>query len=346
MNTSTVLRHAIMERRAVVMPGCHDAMSAKIIEPCGFEAIQISGHGRAAWQQLGNSESVRRFQMAFSVATGLPLTLVPAGLGNDSIEDTEPRGVFCVDGCMGQDSGRWCLRLLQNAERRAAKSLQPVRFQCPAGLLKLLFPVLIGARHAGNLLAGPFSLARLNGAHLRGLTERLKEFGLETQLQRLQVSWRYSPVITTEKLQAVVTLVSMFADYLSEMGNRLLLADASQGSPLLQKIERYLTECQDGDVSLTDVAKRVCVSPCHFCKLFKKQTGLTFSEYRVRRRLEKVRQLLINSQLRISEAAFQAGFESLPYFNRVFRRYVGCSPSEYRARNGQTNQDKKLQIQA
>lgn len=45
---STVLRKAIMERRAVVLPGCHDALSAKVIEDCGFEAIQISGYGVAA----------------------------------------------------------------------------------------------------------------------------------------------------------------------------------------------------------------------------------------------------------------------------------------------------------
>jgi methylisocitrate lyase len=48
MKTSTVLRKAILERRAVAVPGCHDAMSAKVIEACGFEAIQISGYGLAA----------------------------------------------------------------------------------------------------------------------------------------------------------------------------------------------------------------------------------------------------------------------------------------------------------
>jgi len=48
MNKTTVLRKAIMARRAVVVPGCHDALSAKVIEACGFEAIQISGYGLAA----------------------------------------------------------------------------------------------------------------------------------------------------------------------------------------------------------------------------------------------------------------------------------------------------------
>ena len=48
MKQSTVLRKAILERRAVAVPGCHDAMSARVIEACGFEAIQISGYGLAA----------------------------------------------------------------------------------------------------------------------------------------------------------------------------------------------------------------------------------------------------------------------------------------------------------
>jgi 2-methylisocitrate lyase-like PEP mutase family enzyme len=45
---TTILRKAIMERRALTVPGCHDALSARIIETCGFEAIQVSGYGLAA----------------------------------------------------------------------------------------------------------------------------------------------------------------------------------------------------------------------------------------------------------------------------------------------------------
>jgi methylisocitrate lyase len=48
MKKTTILRKAIMDRRAVVVPGCHDALSAKVIETAGFEAIQVSGYGLAA----------------------------------------------------------------------------------------------------------------------------------------------------------------------------------------------------------------------------------------------------------------------------------------------------------
>ena len=55
MKKSKILRKAIMERRALVMPGCYDALSAKIIERCGFEAIQISGFG-VAGSRLGKPD--------------------------------------------------------------------------------------------------------------------------------------------------------------------------------------------------------------------------------------------------------------------------------------------------
>lgn len=47
MKKTTTLKKAILERRAVVLPGCHDALSAKVIEACGFEATQVSGFGLA-----------------------------------------------------------------------------------------------------------------------------------------------------------------------------------------------------------------------------------------------------------------------------------------------------------
>jgi len=68
--------------------------------------------------------------------------------------------------------------------------------------------------------------------------------------------------------------------------------------------------------------------------MFKKATGLHFTEYVSRVRIEKARNLLLNPNLRISEIAYDVGFQSLTHFNRVFKRVIGQSPTEYR---GQLN---------
>jgi len=72
------------------------------------------------------------------------------------------------------------------------------------------------------------------------------------------------------------------------------------------------------------------MSAFYFCKIFKKATGLTFTDYLARVRVEKVKNLLLNPHRRVSEAAYEAGFQSLSQFNRVFRRIAGESPSIYR----------------
>ena len=61
-----------------------------------------------------------------------------------------------------------------------------------------------------------------------------------------------------------------------------------------------------------------------------KATGLTFTEYLGRVRVEKAKQLLLNPHLRISEIAYDVGFQSLTHFNRVFHQVTGKSPSAYR----------------
>jgi AraC-like DNA-binding protein len=67
--------------------------------------------------------------------------------------------------------------------------------------------------------------------------------------------------------------------------------------------------------------------------MFKKATGMTFTEYLSLVRIAKAKKLLANPQARVSEIAFEAGFASLTHFNRMFKRITGQSPSEFRQTN-------------
>jgi AraC-like DNA-binding protein len=261
-------------------------------------------------------------------------------------QPAEPGGSYCIDGCMGPSSGKWCQRMLQGAENKAVTQRRRVQFRCPSGLVKILVPVWLGETHLGNVLVGPFSLDSLNARKLGELRQRLKKFGLEGETERLKVSWNFSPVVARDKASAASELVNLFAQYLSESAHTLCLADAAQDSGLLKRVEACLDEFQDDQVESRDVARRLELSPCHFCKLFKQQTGLTFSEYRLLRRVEKARKLLLDPARRISEVAYACGFGSLPYFVRAFRRHQGCSPSQYRARHRPEIQGNKTPIPA
>ncbi|HEX9047912.1 MAG TPA: helix-turn-helix domain-containing protein [Verrucomicrobiae bacterium] len=279
----------------------------------------------AAWRKLVASPSVREQQVAFTCATGVPLTLMPAS-------GPTLAGTLCVKGCLGGNSGEACRGKLLSAEKRAVTRLGPVQYCCPSGLVKILVPVFINGRHAGIMLAGPFALHSLDAERLERLASRLEKIGLGDRIEQLQTTWRYTPQLSSEKSRAAGTLLLMFGKYLEEIGKQYLQARRAPQSPLLKKIEAFLAECQDEPVSLKEVAASVNLSPCHFCSVFKKQTGLTFRQYRTRQRLQKARELLADSARRISDVAFESGFESIPYFNRAFRQQFGCSPTEFRER--------------
>ena len=101
---------------------------------------------------------------------------------------------------------------------------------------------------------------------------------------------------------------------------------------MIAKAKQFITQNQDQDLSLRQVAQAVNTSAFYFCKMFKQATGLTFTDYLARVRVEKVKNLLLNPHKRISEAAFEAGFQSLSQFNRVFRKITGEAPTVWRSR--------------
>jgi AraC-like DNA-binding protein len=91
-------------------------------------------------------------------------------------------------------------------------------------------------------------------------------------------------------------------------------------------IDQHLTE----DISLTKVANAIGINPTHLSEKFKQVTGIKFVDYVARNRFENARKLLDDFDLRVSEAAFAVGFQSLSQFNRVFKELSGKSPTDYR----------------
>ena len=96
------------------------------------------------------------------------------------------------------------------------------------------------------------------------------------------------------------------------------------------KARKFINEHSDDELSLTEVAKFSNISGNHLSEKFKEVTGINFVDYISRIRVGKARDLLQNSNLRISEIAFAVGFQSLSQFNRVFKKLTRNSPTQFR----------------
>jgi AraC-like DNA-binding protein len=97
------------------------------------------------------------------------------------------------------------------------------------------------------------------------------------------------------------------------------------------KARCFIHEHLGEELSLARVADFVTISPNYLSEEFKRVTGSKFVDYIARTRVEKACELLIISNLRISEIAFGVGFQSLSQFNRSFKKLSGKSPTEHRA---------------
>ena len=126
-------------------------------------------------------------------------------------------------------------------------------------------------------------------------------------------------------------------DYLQELERRYQRQAIVRGkteTTVIQKAKDFIRENFHKDISLDEVSREVDISPYYFSKLFKQETGQNFIEYLTEVRLDCARDLLKGSECSIKEICVRAGYGDPNYFSRIFKKYEGVTPSEFRERLG------------
>ncbi|HEX7316272.1 MAG TPA: helix-turn-helix domain-containing protein [Pyrinomonadaceae bacterium] len=101
----------------------------------------------------------------------------------------------------------------------------------------------------------------------------------------------------------------------------------------LRKALEYLAANFQRKISLDELARHACLSPSHLSYLFKKSLGVNFKMLLTIIRIERAKQLLLEQPyLRVTEISAEVGYEELSHFERTFKRFVYCSPREFRQR--------------
>jgi two-component system response regulator YesN len=101
---------------------------------------------------------------------------------------------------------------------------------------------------------------------------------------------------------------------------------------MIQKAKQYIQlHFTDQDISLHSVASAADVSPNHFSTIFSQETGETFIDYLTRVRINKSKELLLTTQLRSADIAYDVGFGDPHYFSYIFKKHTGISPREFRS---------------
>ncbi|HUB66912.1 MAG TPA: helix-turn-helix domain-containing protein [Candidatus Methylacidiphilales bacterium] len=279
-------------------------------------------------RQLSQSSIYRDYEQAFSKATHLPLSIRPHEIWRHALGGKKNENPFCALLAKSSKSCAACLQVQQKIAEGGMDQANTV--MCFAGLNDTAVPIHVGLEVIGFLQTGQVALRPPTRAQFNKITRQLIEWGATVDLNRLEDAYFHSIVLTREQYEAMVRLLEIFAQHLSVFANQIMVYQRNAEPPLISRAKTYINTHQTESVSLAEVAHALNVSTFYFCKIFKKSTGLTFTDYLSRTRIEKAKNLLLNPNVRISEAAYECGFASLTHFNRTFKRIAGASPTAYR----------------
>lgn len=279
-------------------------------------------------EKLNASQIFEDYEDAFSTATGLPVAFRPVETWQLAQHRSRHQNPFCI---LVAESSRTCAACLDVQQKLSEGAQQEAAtVTCFAGLCDTAVPVRMGDKLFGFLQTGQIMTKAPSKKQFDRVTQQLITWGMKVDLGKVEESYFHTRVLKPKQYEAMVRLLTIFAKHLAMVANQIVVAEQNAEPPMITRAKEFIKANQGEDISLGDVAKAVNTSTFYFCKMFKKATGLNFTDYLSRIRIEKAKNLLLNPNLRISEIAYEVGFQSLTHFNRVFRKLVGQSPTDYR----------------
>lgn len=135
----------------------------------------------------------------------------------------------------------------------------------------------------------------------------------------------YEGMLKAYTLQLFFTLFRVY-----EKNNVYNKATVGQQNKLIDEIITYLDNHYDTSVQINDIAGHLFTSKSTLCKTFKDCTGMTITDYLQRTRMNNAAKLLSSSNRKVIDIANTIGYTDIKYFNKLFRKIMGMSPTQYR----------------
>jgi len=318
----------IANRPAVPQPSAASPVARTVSASCETKACSRSDNSLV--EALTRSTVYQEYERAFTDTTGMPVSLRPVESWQLPLHGKRHEAPYCA--YMSQKS-RACSSCLQMQERLSQAAVDgPHTAVCPAGLSETAVPVRLGDRLVGFLQTGQVFRKKPTEKQFENTAAMVDGWGVDVDRSQMKEAYFGTRVVSQKQQDSAATLLKIFAQHLSMLSNQLVVQQGNAEPPVITKAKQYIKDHQTEELRLGQVAKAVNTSSFYFCKMFKKVTKVNFTDYLARLRIEKAKDLLLNPNLRISEIAYEVGFQSLTHFNRVFKRVLGQAPTEYRTR--------------
>jgi ligand-binding sensor protein/AraC-like DNA-binding protein len=240
----------------------------------------------------------------------------------------------------------------------AARIGKPYIYECHMGVVDVAIPIIVEGHYYGAIMAGQIVLKETKKEQkLEKIVDSLEkplDKNLETKLKELHA---LLPVMDLDKVQVVADMMFQITNYIIEEAlikinlndtleshidsfnknsNNLTENENSlnqrpvYNSPIINPALEYIKVHYEERIKLDDMSYLCNISSSYFSKLFKRITGEHFANYINKIRVTKACDLLINTDTPITVIAMDLGFGDNSYFNKVFKKLIGITPSLYK----------------
>jgi two-component system response regulator YesN len=125
-------------------------------------------------------------------------------------------------------------------------------------------------------------------------------------------------------------LAAWFVAKITVVCEKVKKKQSEKGDGIIENAKAFIDENFAKDISLNDISREVNISPYYFSKIFKETEGTTYIDYVTKLRIDYAKDKLKNSDCSIKEICKEAGYKDPNYFSRIFKKWVGVTPSEYK----------------
>lgn len=238
------------------------------------------------------------------------------------------RRVYDLEG-----ANRWYALTNQLVEK-SKQTHQAVTGVRPDGLAQIVAPLILEGQIVGVLRNT--SLVRILPFDASNQQAYIQKLGLDQNVYLQQLN--RVPVLSEKKLEAIGAFLESIANTLRDLARRNELLEQAQGVPIrsaakpeqsIRQAIQIMHQQLEEPLSIREIAAMLSLSPGHFSRLFRQETGRNPRDYLIDLRLERACTLLRNGKVSVVEACAACGYQSLPSFTRLFRQRMGQTPGEY-----------------
>lgn len=245
---------------------------------------------------------------------------------------------FCNTAKLTSKGMRMCLKCKSLSIRKAVTLKKVFIGHCYLGITEIIKPVFLNETPLCIIYLGNLCLEGYKDEMLRKIKRNSRYTGVKTELLLNSVS--SLDYVDRNRINEYMEILDILEYHIRisaaeeiKYKNRSSLAPAyySCKSWIIKSIQNHILNYSNRELKLSHLAGMYFINPQYLCRLFKKETGVNFSEYVNNIRIRNAKKMLELTDDTIANISFQAGFNNVTYFNRLFKKIEGLSPSEYRA---------------